>query len=121
MATYVAYKAMNLFPSKYKHDDYRLLENGEKVKNAVSGVNKLLEINRNETIDTFLEQAWDIGVTGRAYYIAGAYICKMIEEKFGTEYLSGMVSKGGLQFVEEYNRLVPGDLKIRLVYWNKKH
>jgi hypothetical protein len=115
MATYVAYKALGLFPSDYKHEDYKLLEDEKNIKDAIYGVNKLTEMTKTETIDTLLKQAWDIGVTERAYYIAGAYMCKNIEEKFGTEYLSELVSKGGRQFVKEYNTLVPDDFKISLV------
>jgi len=115
MASYVAYKALDLFPSNYKHEDYKLLEDEKNVKDAVCGINKLLQNSKTETMDALLKQAWDIGVTERAYYIAGAYVCKIIEEKFGTEYLSELVSKGGRQFIKEYNALAPDDFKISLV------
>ena len=114
-ATYVAYKALDLFPSDYEHEDYKLLNDGKHVKDAIYKINELLENTKTETIDALLKQAWDIGVTERAYYIAGAYVCKIIAEKFGTEYLSELVSKGGRQLVKEYNALVPDDLKISLV------
>ncbi|UCH10013.1 MAG: hypothetical protein JSU61_12535 [Fidelibacterota bacterium] len=115
MATYVAYKALDLFPTDYKHEDYELLEDGDRVRSAISGVNQLLEKARTETMDNLLKQAWDTGVTERAYYVAGAYVCKTIAEKYGTEYLSEMVSQGGRNFIREYNTLVPADLNIRLL------
>jgi len=115
MATHVAYKALDLFPSNYKHDDYKLMEDEKNIKNAIGGVNKLLEMTRTEPIDTLNQKIWDIGITQRAYYIAGAYMCSIIEEEIGTEYLAGIVSKGSQQFVKEYNVLAPDDHKINLV------
>jgi hypothetical protein len=115
MATHVAYKALNLFPSNYKHDDYKLMEDEKNIKNAIGGINKLLEMTKTETVDTLYKKIWDIGVSQRAYYIAGAYMCKIIEEKFGTEYLAEIVSKGSLQFIKEYNVLVSDDYKINRV------
>ena len=115
MATYVAFKALDLFPSSYKHEDYKLMEDEKNVKDAINGINNLLEMSKTEAIDTLLKQTWDIGVTKRAYYIAGAYVCKTIEEKFGAEYLSELVSKGGRQFIKEYNVLVPDEYKLTLI------
>jgi len=85
MATYVAYKALNLFPSNYKHEDYRLLEDDKNVKSAINGINTLIAMTKTETIDTLYQKTWEIGVSQRAYYLAGAFICKKIEEKLGTE------------------------------------
>jgi hypothetical protein len=80
-----------------------------------AGINTLPERAKTEPMDTLLNKVWDIGVTRRAYYIAGAYICKRIEEKLGRTYLAELVPKGGLQFITEYNALVPIDFKISLV------
>lgn len=115
MATYVAYKALNLFPTAYKHDDYKLLEDESKVKDAVNGINKILDIAKTETIDTLNQKLWDVGIAQRAYYVAGAYICKKIEEKFGTEYLADLIPKGALHIIKEYNALVMDDFKINVI------
>ena len=70
---------------------------------------------KTETIDTMNKKAWEIGVMERAYYLAGAYMCKVIEDKFGIEYLADIVTKGGLQFTKVYNELVLEDYKIKLI------
>lgn len=115
MATYVGYKALNLFPSSYKHEDYKLFEDDKKVKNAINQINILLEKDSTMAMDSLNKEAWDIGVSQRAYYIAGAYIAKTIETKYGTEYLAELVQKGSLQFVKEYNAVVSDDYKITLI------
>ena len=51
----------------------------------------------------------------RAYYLAGAYMCNSIEEQFGRDYLSELVSKGSRQFIKEYNGIAPPDLKIDML------
>lgn len=115
MATYVAYKALDLFPTDYKQDDYKLLENDSKVKNAIGQINEMLEQTKALTIDSLNKVAWDVGVAKRAYYIAGAYMLKKIEEKFGREYLVELIQKGGQQVVKKYNTLVSEEYRITLV------
>jgi putative zinc-dependent peptidase DUF5700 len=115
LATYVSYKALDLFPSNYRHADYDLLEDDSKVRKAFSQVGMLLEEAKTLPIDSLEKKAWDIGVMERAFYIAGAYMAKVIEEKHGTEFLAGLVSKGSLPFAREYNAIVSDDYRISLV------
>jgi hypothetical protein len=115
MATYVAYKALELFPSNYKHDDYKLLEDDKKVKNAFIEINKLLEKTKADSISTLKKEAWDIGVGKRAYYISGAYMCQTIENKFGKKYLVELLHKGGQQFIKKYNELASDNYKINFI------
>ncbi|MFC1565606.1 DUF5700 domain-containing putative Zn-dependent protease [Candidatus Neomarinimicrobiota bacterium] len=115
IATHVAFKALDLFPSSYKHDDYKLMENDQNIKNAIKSINQLNEIAKTEDIETMNQKAWDVGVMDRAYYLAGAYMCKVIEDKFGIECLADIVTKGGLQFTKVYNELVMEDYKIKLI------
>jgi putative zinc-dependent peptidase DUF5700 len=114
MATYVGYKALDLFPSDYKHDDYLLLEDDSKVRNAISQINMLTEDTKTTPIDSLLKKSWDIGIMERAYYVAGAYMAKVIEEKYGTEHLGKLVSKGSLQFAREYNAIASDEYKIAI-------
>jgi hypothetical protein len=114
MATYVGYKALNLYPSDYRHEDYQLLENDDKVQLAIDHMNRLVKMCLTEPVDTLAKASWDIGVEQRAYYIAGAYMAKIIEEKYGTERLAELVGKGSLEFVREYNGLVPDNRKIEI-------
>lgn len=115
MATYVGYKALNLFPSSYKHDDYYLIEDDKKVKTAISQVNSIIKRAETLPIDSLNKEAWNIGVEERAYYVAGACIAGKIEEKYGNEYLADLVKKGSIQFVKEYNAIVSDDYKITLI------
>jgi len=114
MATYVGYKALNLYPSDYRHDDYRLLEDSTRVLKAIGQIGKLLRDAGTNPIDSMNQKAWDVGVTDRAFYIAGAYMAKAIEEKCGTKYLADLVQKGGFQFAKEYNKIASGDYKVIL-------
>ncbi len=115
MATYVGYKALELFPSNYRHEDYDLLEDDSRVRKALGQIEILLEDAKTLAIDSLESEAWNMGVSERAFYIAGAYIASVIEEHHGTEYLAELVSKGSLQFAKEYNAIVPDDYRITLV------
>ena len=114
MATYVGYRALSLFPSTFRHDDYGLLEDQDAVRKAISRVNALTAMSSHVAVDSLNKEAWNLGVSERAYYIAGGYMARKIEEAFGTEHLARLVSKGSLQFVQEYNEVVSGDLRITL-------
>jgi len=118
MATHVAYKALDLFPSEYRHEDYKLLEDEANVRKAISAVNDLLGMIQTESVEKQLESLWEIGVMQRAYYIAGAFICNAIEEKYGQDYLSVLVSKGGLELIEEYNKIAAPDLEIDVLEYD---
>lgn len=115
MATFVAYKALNLFPSDYRHPDYELLENDSTVKMAIHQINMLSEMAETMPLDTLLLECWKMGVEQRAYYIAGGYVAKIIEEKYGTEFLAALVKEGSISFVKKYNMLVPDDYKLVLL------
>jgi len=115
MATFVAYKALNLFPSDYRHPDYELLENDSTVKKAIDQVNSLTEMAMTMPIDTLLQECWKLGVEERAYYVAGSYMASIIEEKHGTEFLAELVKQGSIRFVQEYNILVPDNYKLSLI------
>ena len=115
MATFVAYKALNLFPSDYRHPDYELLENDSTVKKAIHQINLLSEMAETMPLDSLLQECWKMGVEQRAYYIAGGYVAKIIEEKYGAEFLAKLVKEGSFNFVKEYNLLVPDDYKLALI------
>lgn len=115
MATHVAYRALDLFPSEYKHEDYKLLEEETDIRKAINAINDLLEMTQTMSVEKQLESLWDIGVMQRAYYVAGAYICGAIEEKYGQDYLSVLVSKGGLDLVQEYNKIAAPGLEINVL------
>lgn len=114
MATYVAYRALDLFPTEYKQDDYKMLEDDNKVKTAIGQVNELLDNSDKLAIDSLNKLAWDFGVSKRAFYVTGAFIAKTIEEKFGRDYMVKLIQKGGYEFVKDFNVIVPKEYKIAL-------
>jgi hypothetical protein len=115
MANHVAFRALDLFPSEYKHEDYLLMEEEENIRNAFIGVNRIQKKKKTGTLESSMKGLWEIGVMQRAYYLAGAYMCQSIEEKFGRAHLSELVSRGSRQFVKEYNEIAPRDLKIDML------
>lgn len=115
MASYVGYKALDLFPTNNRHRDYKLFENDSTVKIAIEHVNDLLYLSDTLPIDSLNKLAWDIGVGKRAYYVSGAYMAKTVEEKYGREHLAALIQKGGYEFVKEYNSIAPKELKIALL------
>ncbi|UCG60839.1 MAG: hypothetical protein JSV52_10970 [Candidatus Zixiibacteriota bacterium] len=115
MATYVSYKALGLFPSDYKHTDFDLLEDDSQVKKAFSYIGMLLDDAKTLAIDSLLKEAWNVGVSERAFYLAGAHMARVLEEKHGSEFLAGLVSKGSLEFAREYNAIATNDYAIALM------
>jgi hypothetical protein len=115
MATHVARQALELFPSEYRHEDYKLLEEDQNVENAIRAINELLGMASTEPAEAHMKSAWDIGVIQRAYYLAGAFICQAVEDAYGRDHLSGLVSKGGLQLVKDYNRVAVPGLRIEIL------
>ena len=115
MATYVAFKALNIYPSEYQHQDYKLLNNDNEVITAISKINKLSEMAMIMPVDTVLKECWKLGVEERAYYVAGSYMAKLIEDKYGSKLLAELVNKGSIPYVEVYNNLVPEIYKIKLI------
>jgi hypothetical protein len=121
MATWVGYKSLDILPfpgdrsNNQFINDYFLLENDTCVKKAFKQVNQIIESSKNITIDSLNKAYWDIGVMQRAYYITGAYMSKIIEEKRGKEYLVGLIRKDERIFVNEYNELVNDDYKIKMI------
>ena len=115
MATYVAYRALDLYPSEYRHEDYDLIENEARVKTAIRQISGMVEDAGTVPIDSMNQKAWDIGVEERAFYIAGAYMARVIEEEYGTDHLAALVRKGGLEFAREYDAVVADEYKIPVV------
>lgn len=115
MATYVGYKALELIPSTNKNNDYLLFENDSSIIEAISQVNALIERSKYESIDSLNKVAWDIGVSQRAYYLTGAYMSKIIEERLGREHLANLILKDSKVFFMEYNDLATKEYKINLL------
>ena len=48
----------------------------------------------------------------RAYYVTGAYMCQIIDERAGRDALIEVFSKGPISIVELYNVLIEDGMKL---------
>jgi len=115
MATFVAYKALDIVPSEYKDMDYQLLEKEENIDKAFEQINQIIADCETMPLDTVVERAWNKGtVKDRAFYVAGGYMCGEIEEIKGKDYLVELVRHDSRKFIEEYNKIAILNRKIKL-------
>jgi hypothetical protein len=106
MATYVAYKAVAIYPAAGEKD-YPLLANPADVIELRRKLNALFEQAASLPADELQKRSWDIGVMQRVYYIVGADMARTIEGKAGRKVLNETITKGPRVFVATYNALVP--------------
>ena len=103
ICTYVAYKARNIFPAP-DEKDFQYLDDPDCVNTHIENVNDILgKIGKlpEEELDKLV---WDIGVIGRSFYVAGAYMCQVIEESHGKNALTKSMLNSPSKFVELYNQ-----------------
>ncbi|WP_455141470.1 DUF5700 domain-containing putative Zn-dependent protease [Candidatus Hodarchaeum mangrovi] len=113
ICTFVGYKAQHLFPAS-NIQDYTLLENEIELKRLLNEVNKLF-LNIGKLSDEELKKiAWNIGVIKRGYYVVGAHICQIIDEKVGRNSLLETLTTGPFSWIRLYNTLVNNGMKIQL-------
>lgn len=112
MATHVGYRALGLFPSSFRHGDYGLRGNDTSVRKAIRQINTLHAKAGTVPADSLNKEAWEVGVSQRAYYVAGAYASAKIKAAYGADYLAELITKGGTSFVKKYNELVSEEYRI---------
>ncbi|MDH5791982.1 MAG: hypothetical protein OEZ44_07315 [Candidatus Bathyarchaeota archaeon] len=112
MATYVAYRARQIFPSSAVDLDYTMLENRADVLRLGEKINRLLELGRSKPFGEIRDTIWQEGVRSRAYYVVGAHMAGRIEEAYGRDALVDTIVKGSRRFIEAYNGLPSDGLKI---------
>ncbi len=113
ICTYVGYRALPFFPVEDERD-YLKLEDGDEVKRLFADTNEVLSQYGVLPVEALQKLSWDKGVMGRAYYVAGALMCKTIDERQGREALIAAFSKGPLTIIERYNSLADEGLEITL-------
>jgi hypothetical protein len=113
VCTYVGYRALPLFPAP-DEKDYKLLDDMAEVRRLLKDLNSVFSKVGVLTSDEIQKLAWEKCVIGRGYYIVGAYMCKVIEEKRGREALIGTLTTGPVSFVDLYNSLVEDEMKVRV-------
>lgn len=111
MCTYVAYKAIHLFPVT-DIQEFAMLENPSDVARLREQLNSLFSKAKTMSEKDLRMSASKIGIRDKAYYVVGAFMAKTIEEKRGRKGLVDTLTKSPLSFVQTYNSLVSNDEKI---------
>ena len=118
ICTYVGYRALPIFPVEDERD-YRMMEDIAEVSKLFADTNEILSQYGKLPTDELQKLSWDKGVTGRAYYVTGAHMCKTIDERKGRDVLIEVYSKGPIAIIELYNSIADESLKIGLPEWQK--
>jgi len=113
MATYVAYKAPHIFP-KDNDKDYAMLENPSEVSRLLGNVKKLIRDVSTKLPTDVKEDVIKVGISERAFYVTGAHMARMINDKAGQNMLIESVIKGPKHFLEIYNAQTSPDEQIPL-------
>lgn len=111
MASYVAYKAIPMFPAPAEKD-FRLLENMSDVRRLFKKLNKLFKKTETMPVEKIREESWKIGVQERAFYIVGAFMAQTIDDELGRAVLVETIIQGPRSFVNTYNTIADNHLKV---------
>jgi hypothetical protein len=115
MATYVAF---GMRPSTSEVTDYQLLERPAEVAARFDSLQLLIDectAANDGTLPALRDNIRKAGSTDRVYYVVGAYMAKMIEERMGRAALVRTVTAGPAAFFQEYAATAPSDhLRINL-------
>jgi len=110
ICTHVAYRARDIFPApdekdfQYLDDQKIVAEHFEKVETILSKISEIPEDEMDKLV-------WDVGVIGRSFYVVGAHMCGVIEERLGREALIQTMFDGPESFFLLYNEI--GDEPFR--------
>jgi hypothetical protein len=111
ICTYVGYRALPLFPAP-DVEDYRMLESQEKVESCLRDVNEAFS-KVGEGEEAVQQFVWERRILGRAYYVVGAYMCQVIEDRAGLEKVIETLVQGPASFVKLYNSVVEEESRVR--------
>ena len=111
VCTYIGYKAQDIFPAP-DEKDFQMLDDPDEVTRHIKNSNEILGKVGKISEDELKKLSWDVGVIGRSYYVAGAHMCRVIEEKSGKEVLKQTLLDGPEAFFEAYNGLVETEERL---------
>lgn len=111
VCTYIAYKALDIFPAP-DEKDFQMLDNPDEVTKHIKNTNMILGKIGKVSEEELNKLAWDVGVIGRSYYVAGAHMCRVIEERAGKEALKQTIIDVPEAFFDAYNALVETDQQL---------
>ncbi len=113
VCTYIGYTAQDIFPAP-DEKDYQMLDDKAEVRRHLENVNEILSKIGSLPEDELDKLSWDTGVIGRSYYVTGAHMCQVIEEKAGKDVFKQTLLDGPKSFFETYNGL--GSESEKLIY-----
>ena len=113
VCTYIGYTAQDIFPAP-DEKDYQMLDDKAEVRRHLENVNEILSKIGSLPEDELDKLSWDTGVIGRSYYVIGAHMCQVIEEKAGKDVFKQTLLDGPKSFFETYNGL--GSESEKLIY-----
>jgi hypothetical protein len=113
ICTYVGYRALPILPVEGERD-YSFLEDSNEVRRLFAETNAVLSQYGVLPAEDLQKLSWDKGVMGRAYYVTGAHMCKVIDGEKGREALIEVYSKGPISIIGLYNSIAEDDLKVVL-------
>ena len=111
VCTYVAYRAQDIFPAP-DEKDFQMLDDREKVKHHFEEVKEIFSATGKLSEEEHQKLCWDKGVIGRSFYVVGAHMCKVIDEKEGKKGLMRTLLEGPVEFFNVYNSLVADEEKL---------
>ena len=111
VCTYIGYTAQDIFPAP-DEKDFQMLDAKDEVRRHLKNVNEILSKIGSMPEDELDKLSWDTGVIGRSYYVTGAHMCRVIEEKAGKDAFKQTLLDGPNAFFELYNGLVPEKKKM---------
>lgn len=118
MATYVAYKGLDIFPQigevgeSLVATDYDLLSKPDEVTRLYQELYRLFLEAGDMEPDELRERAWQLGVRDRAYYVVGAYIAGLIDRELGRSALIETIKNGPASYVKAYNSFAQRNMII---------
>jgi len=103
ICSHVAYNAREIFPAP-DEKDFQYLDDPELVREHLKNVDMILSKIGKVPQDELDKLVWDLGVIGRSFYVAGAYMCGVIEGQLGRQALIQTMYDGPESFFELYNK-----------------
>ncbi len=113
IATYVAYNAQHIFPAP-DDKDFEMMDEPAAVDECFRQVREILSKVGSIPDDELQKLSWDVGVIGRAFYIAGAEMCKVIDAENGREALIETIWRGPRHFFDVYDGLASAGRRLGL-------
>lgn len=112
VCTYVGYRALPLFPAP-DVEDYKMLKSQEEIERLLGDVDEAFS-KVGEDEEALREFVWERCIQGRGFYVVGAFMCQVIEEKKGRDGLIKTLVQGPVSFVRLYNSLVKEGLQVQV-------